>query len=412
MPSAARVSSLAVLSPTQVHSACDRIAADFIAQCRHGEQTKRLPGCQAACGRVLRSPSSAQFGLYGTAAALRVLSDRPDDDARTLVPRLVCFLESYLLSPVPPGPSDAKRGADGTNVIKLSEVLYSLQRVGLGIVDVSVLAGHIGSLLINSIREGRGWGYFLEESQPHPLPTAIACRALAAHGYDVSGPRHYLAQRLTTDSRVDGDVFVQVACGYVLASSAADRRRVSSDPPAKTLRGAHDGDWHSLKSLFSTDLEANVEYARGSQHYYVRVPWQLYLIGSARRLRSVRHFASARVQRRLEAAVTGVLSHRGFVYPHSGNEVSARTASILYDLLREASQGPWRLWQALVAVDRARSWLAHVLRVPVAVLAAGFAAYSGVVWLDGSRAAVGDVGPNIAASVIVALCLAGRRPRA
>lgn len=399
-----------MLQPATLRAAQDQIASDFALQCEHGIATARLPSDQASCGRVLKAGANPQFGLYGTAAAVRVLADRPDERSRSLVRRLVRFLEVYLLGA---GPSDVhpdKLTSDRDNVIKLGEVLFALEKVRVGVVDVGPLINHIGDRLRDGIRDGLGWGYFLSDQQSQPLPTAIALRALAVHKYDVDKPRAFVTKSLDRQSNSDSDIFVQVLCTYVLAT-IDPVTSTSLRANRATIRAPHDRQWRSLRALLSTDLEANVEYPGGSRYSYIRVPWQLYLIGCARRVRPIRHFASVAAQRRLGVAVVGVSSDHGFVYPHSGNEVSARTASILYDVLGDTVTGPWLVWRAIVATDRARSALIRYGRIPLALLAGGFGAYSMFVWITGSTAAVGEVGTNLIASVLVAIVVAATKPR-
>jgi hypothetical protein len=399
------------LTTASIEEAEAQIAADFVAQCQRGAQTQQLPETQAACGRVLRDSGNSQRGLYGTAAALRVLAADGRREARDLVPRLCEFLDAYIRS----GSlvSEGKAAVDRANVLKLSEVLFALYFVPVAIWDTGGLARYIASTLMDARVADTGWGYFIGDQAPEALPTAMAYRALMRHGYDIPGARSYLENAVGAQTAAEHDIFVQVACTYVLSVSAPDRPKKDAKAIRNSLRGPHDRQWRVLAPLLRSDLEANVEYSYNGEYYYVRVPWQLYLVGCAHQLRATRNFASVGVQRRLETAVTDVTKGSGFSYPHSGDQVSARTYAILYDVLDCIATRRWWFWSLLVGIDQVRTWLGshRVLRV-VQALAAAVAVYSIVLWLTGSDAPLGGVGSNLFASVVVFLLAAGGQTRA
>src|ERR1051325_2079812 len=69
------------------------IASQFITQCNSGPQISGMPSTDAACGQFLGDATSAQRGVHGTAAALRVLAEDGRPEARNLIPRLIRYVE-------------------------------------------------------------------------------------------------------------------------------------------------------------------------------------------------------------------------------------------------------------------------------------------------------------------------------
>lgn len=325
----------------QARRSIERLFAD---QCEQGEQTRKLGNpAQAACGQFL-GPEALQIpqqGLYGTAAAIRVLSksDNPGDQA--LVNRLVGFIQDRLGLGTPSVLIPLDEDAD--NVIKLSEVLYALSFVPAATSQTEAAKRAIGEQLMGGIITGRGWSFYLAPGTSQdvdPIPTAYAIRALSSCGYDVPGPRRYLSEMInnltTREVRANSDIAVGVLCLFVLTFS----RRESDTISDKELRSAFKRIWYRLERLMEYDIEQNVEYpgiGASAHNQYVRIPWQLYLLALAAALAEYRTFNSVTAQRKMESILKEV-SNSGFLYPHSGKHLSSRTNAILFDVLEIIEQ--------------------------------------------------------------------------
>jgi hypothetical protein len=166
--------------------------------------------------------------------------------------------------------------------------------------------------------------------------------------------------------------------------------------------------WKALEPLVTfDDLEQNVEYRRGSEHFYVRVPWQIYLIALASRVAPWRAFASHGTQRRLESIIRAVQTKEGFIYPHSGERMSSRTNAILYESIsivaQELSNAPSLLLGLARTSDRVRRSLdAPSVRWTLGVGAFFLMAVSVYTWHRGGGA-FRDVAPNFIAYFILFL---------
>ncbi len=320
------------------------IADRFLHHCKFGPQVKALPRDVKACGQFLDEEGSRQRGMHGTAAAIRVLGADGSGDARALLPQLIQYVErrdEIELATVTRDEDKAQLAnqisRDDANVIKVSELLLALAFVERAVCPTEALCKKLAERLMNGRIDDRGWGYFLDrrEGEPQLLPTAHAVRALSMHGYSVGKPLEYILNALTTPSAGSAavtrvDISVRVFCLYVLSFSKNGQRTI----PEERLRRIFLSMWERLEPLLDfDDIEQNVEYSRNGEHYYVRVPWQLYLIPLACTLATRRTFASRAAQVRLGSVLRAVATKEGFLYPHSGEHVSSRTNAIVYDAL-------------------------------------------------------------------------------
>jgi hypothetical protein len=257
----------------------------------------------------------------------------------------------------------------------------------------------------------QGWGYFTddEESEPQLLPTAHAVRGLAAHGFSVDGPVEYLLGALSMSSSSNGaraDISVRVFCLYVL-SFYRDLDKGEQRERRKLLTPM----WRRLERLLDDDIEQNVEYSRGDKHFYVRVPWQLYLLALASRLAPNRRFASRSAQSRLESIIQSVNSTAGFLYPHSGLRISSRTNAILYDVFStiEKQLEHEILLTPAYMIDRVRSAVSStVFRSVVSLIAILIISKSIYAWYEKGGGSISDLAPNFLASVCILLLSIGK----
>ncbi|MEX0715160.1 MAG: hypothetical protein WD066_01165 [Planctomycetaceae bacterium] len=288
-----------------------RIADLFHDQCRHGAQTAALSDTDAAaCGQFIgeKALRLQQRGLHGTAAALRVLSrESASPEQSRLLERLVRYVfDRQKIEVKATGRIDSKEPEiDSQNVIKQSELLHALSRVPTAISQVGELRDDLVQRLQGGIIQQKGWSYFLDRPTDSPdlLPTAYAILALSSAHEDVSRPTSYLLNQLKQASgtrkpvEVNADISIRVACLYSLAFREGGDAPESTDEA--TLCALFDPMWNSLERLLRDEnIEQNVEYWRDDRTFYVRVPWQLYLLALAARLRYYRRSRHSR--RRLD----------------------------------------------------------------------------------------------------------------
>jgi hypothetical protein len=392
----------------QIDRATRRIADVFAQQCEHGAQTRTLPADMAACGQFIGDDALRieQHGLHGIAAALRVLGAQSTDESRQLVGRLVAYTEACFGIPPTVKPPSDRRLSDTDNVIKIGELLYGLSFVSAAHADRNRLTRHLAEQLQRSLIDGRGWGYFIGDADVQLLPTAYALRGLAQHNYDVSSPKKFVLDSLQERQRTSGstpaDLTTTVACAYCLTFSSA--AHLNEDIISRTFHSA----WRALEPLFDEDVEQNLEYWRGRETHYVRVPWQLYLLALASE-HSFLRFASFRAQRRLHA-ILNALQEARFRYPHSGRYMSSRTHAIAFDVLKAIRERAKRMTMLRLAygVDRIRVLAgAKAVRYVAAAVALGLMVYSTYQWMQTGR--VSELAPNFLASLLALILASARR---
>jgi hypothetical protein len=329
-----------------------------------------------------------------------------------LIPQLVRYVaERERVEP------PALRGnvqEDARNVIKISEALYALRHVDGAIAPTEHLRRELSDRLRGAIVAGRGWNYYNDgPQQVELLPTALATQALASEGYDVEGPIQSLMAEVTGERAGEqgvrtADVSVKALCLYVLAFGNRGEPLVDlaevKEPFTKL--------WGRLSSLLKyEDVEQNIEYECPPEHRYVRVPWQLYLLALAARLAPFRSFSAYSVQSRLRSILTAATSPAGFLYPHSGDKVSARTNAILYEVLgtierclREIS---WMLVPGVVVDFLVNSRLTALAARALALVVGGL---SILAWLRSGGPDLAELAPDLLSAVLLFL-LSVRRAR-
>lgn len=387
----------------------DVIALKFVTQCKSGPQNAGLPALAAACGQFLGDTTSEQRGLHGTAAAIRVLAEDGRPEARELLPKLIEYGKQR----------DGIEGTDGeqlqrdnANVIKISEMLFALKFVDAAVADTEALKKQLADALLNGKANSSGWGYFIDRRDAAQLlPTAHAVRALAEYGYDVQDPVKFLldagVKKLSDESAPRADISVRVFCLYVLSFIRNEQKDYRDD-----LRNIFSSLWRSLESVLDSDIEQNIEYSRDREHYYVRVPWQLYLLAVAAKLAPNRRFASRAAQRRMNAIKNAVMSPEGFTYPHSGARISARTNAILYEVFSTIERELDKIWQGLLvpfyAIDRIRSFLSSR---GVRWFAVGVALFLSMLSLSSwytRGGQLGELAPELLGALLILLLTAGK----
>lgn len=398
----------------QIGDALQRITDRFLRQCKYGAQTTTLPKEFAACGQFIGDDAEtiAQHGLHGISAALRVLGPCQSEECKPLVYRIVSYCEAnFGVHPTLPKDSFLEDRSDTENVIKLGELLYGLSFVTTAQAERDRLVKIVSGKLNDALQNGKGWGYFLGDTEPQLLPTAYAARGLAEHGFDISGPREFILEALTpregSSTTEAADLTTAVACTYCLTFS---RSFASVGSGKSTLRSAFRLAWRSLEPLLAEDIEQNLEYWRGKDvkdTCYVRIPWQLYLLALAAEY-SLWRFGGFRSQRRIRYVINALQSG-SFKYPYSGKYVSSRTYAVAYDALEAVRVRVRRLiWLWFInLIDRARVVAgSRFIRIVAAGGALLFICIAIKEWLHTGRPS--DVAPELIAS-LMALILSGAR---
>lgn len=322
----------------------EHIAKLFVDQCQNGVQTKCLESYEAAaCGQFIggNAKNSKQRGLHGTAAALLVLAEANSEDSRALIPKIITYLEKRENIEVALQKDEQKArqkcDLDAKNTIKISEILYALSLIGPGVQSTESLVRKLAEQLVGSIREGKGWSYFIDDDNgPELLPTAYAILGLSANGYsEAENALKYLVEVLekryvknkTEQIKIDADIIVDVVCLYAVTFAKAQKRNDIFKTVFKII-------WQKLKPLLSEPLEQNIEYSyKRQKNCYVRIPWQLYLVALSAHYDFNWAFSGSAVQKKLYNILDMLRTEDALIYPHSGRMVSSRTNSILFEVL-------------------------------------------------------------------------------
>jgi hypothetical protein len=389
----------------RINEAQQRVTAMFVRQCSYGEQTKRLPDGLAACGQFVDAVEVPQRGLHGISAAFRVLGPCPSEECRKVIAEIVSYCEVLFGLSTNVQLETGLPEVDKKNVIKLGELLYGLSFVTTAQAEQDRLVRHIKKLLDDSLIEGKGWGYFLGDKQVDLLPTAYAVRGLAQNGFDISTARRFLLESLAAREQSQtspADLTTAVACTYCLTFHP--NSSVEQDP---ILKKTFLDVWSSLEPLLEEDIEQNLEYW-GEGTYYVRIPWQLYLLALASEYSQWR-FAGFRSQQCLNRVVDA-LRRDSFRYPYSGTRLSSRTNSVAYEVLAAIRERVrYLLWIKIANfVDSFRVYAgSRLVRRLAAVLAIGAIVYSSWQWMQSAK--LSELAPHFVSAVIILLLAWGRK---
>ncbi len=324
-----------------------KIVSLFCEQCSNGAQAKVLAESGVtACGQFIGENAKVleQRGLHGSCAALQVLARTDCETAKSLVPKIVKYIEDRekieANAQVDEESAKQKCKLDESNVIKISEALYALSFVEPGQSVTEGLVKRLAQQLTESMIEQKGWGYFVnEDGREHILPTAYAILGLAANGYGEAdaAAKHLesvLKNRYSGDKTpiegAEADIMIDVAGVYALTFR---RRQNGRDRCDDGLRNVFNVMWKRVKAFLREDLEQNVQYLYEKRKAcYVYVPWQFYLICLVMHYQFKRGFSGVSIQQKL-IHILEVSEQDGFVFPNSGKMTAARTNAILYEML-------------------------------------------------------------------------------
>lgn len=396
----------------RISAARSKIAKLLLDQCKNGQQTIKLAPELAACGQFVgnHAHGKVQRGAHGSAAALEVLADQPSPEFIEITQRLVRYIErEWGSAAVDFSEFDQK------NIIKISETLHALLKVPRAVAATERLTGDLAKRLIDARRNNRVWPYFIgsQYDQGGELPTAFAVRALARYGsVDLEQSAQYLLSCVTqgvktTDMGGGSDIYVHIFSLYVLATS-----RIGGFKPSDAdLRALFMSCWSRLKYL-GENIEQNLEYwddwGDEARHFYVRIPWQLYLLALAAQLFPNRILTSVAAESRLQSLIDGVNSTNGFRYPHSGDIPSSRTNAILYEVLGYVDAQSGTRWVDVFRVGVFRvgnkyidAFSSRSVKFTMRLAAISILGISTYLWAFDSTKSISDLAPEFLNALLI-----------
>ncbi|MFC5288094.1 hypothetical protein ACFPM7_13625 [Actinokineospora guangxiensis] len=383
-----------------------RIREKFATLLSTGAQSGALPDGLLAAGQYLDQPDFDQRGLFGTAAAILVhAGGRPDDASLKAARALIEYLRARpevepALARDEHDRADMRRKIrlERIDTFKTADVVYALSFVP------AIVSGKDALLreLVDRVQAARlpagGWATQLAADRTHdPFATAHVLRALHA----VGAPMDPVDVRTLVDAlATPGDPYARTFLMSVLLD-------IGGGEHTELVRAEFARVVGQLREQCGTYAEANFEYTIGKRQYYVRVPWQLYLIQVVLGLSSGLAFFSAFWQKQLLGVVERINSPEGFVYAQSGHAQSTRTYGIVFDLMRRVAQR----CRSATWFNAAGGFINRVTRVAdsgvtqALVVVAGIAVVvvTTVRWFGDDGADAGELAPNFLAAAVVAL---------
>lgn len=387
-----------------LHWAMTRIEEQFRDLLENGAQAQGIPSSVYAAGQHLNPYSLNQRGFYGTAAALLVMSrSRPSSNRIGIIEGLIKYvsdrpgIEQTLMSTEEDQAMlPARLILDWKMAFKCADLLYALAATPPAAAGREILLQRILQRFSAGRRKTGGWAVDLDPDRDRdPLATASVVRSLNAAGLAVEPADVDLVR---SDALAVGQVspYVRCFCLLVLLEVAGN-----DDSTSKVWNDLLD----TLRSELHDRTEANYEFTVGNRQYYVRVPWQLYLIASAARCKPTSLIFTSDVRRALLDCVQAVDSPEGYVYTAFGHMKSTRTYSILMDTLWHVS-GQLHTSKILARMSLVANWAIRILYARASAWLALFAALAlaGVglyAWLSASSSRFDAVGPELAAAVLL-----------
>ncbi len=384
----------------------EEIKSKFRTLLRAGAQNKDLPEDMRAAGQYLNKYDFTQRGMFGTAAAILTIAASPLDERDVdLVESLIryCVARELLEPTVSKEAVDVVRSRlaiEKTDAFKTADMVYSLASCPSAVTGREALLSALLDRLRSARRPSAGWSVDLRPAgECDLLATAHVVRALAQAGVqpDAADLRLLSQACLDDTSGTSGQLYVRSFALLVLVR--LDLRRVRRD-----ARRAFRGLLSDLDKSLNIPSEANYEYTIGARQYYVRIPWQLYLIEACAWLYPWTRFVSWRWQRYVLSIIEALDSPHGFVYEASGSFESTRTHAVVSDTLqglRDQYSRSQYLGTASTLINSAsRLSSSRPAMITIGGGAVGLAGYSAYEWLGTTGSSFADVAPNFIASAV------------
>ncbi len=386
--------------------AMTRIEEQFRDLLENGTQAAGMPEGIYAAGQHLNPYSLNQRGFYGTSAALLVMSrTRPSPNRIGIIEGLIKYVadRETIEHDVPSTEEDqamlpARLFLDWNIAFKCADLLYALAAAPAAAAGREALLKKVLGILVAARRQAGGWAVDLDPVHDRdPLATASIVRGLHAAGVAVDSADLDLVRK---DAAEPGSVSPYVRCFCLLVMAEI------GDGDDKALKI-----WRELFDILRHELhertEANYEFVIRNRQYWVRVPWQLYLIASTAHCKPASLIFAPDIRRALLDCLQAVDSPEGYVYTAFGHMKSTRTYGILMDTLwivrsrLHTTRILSRLslmanWTIRIVYARSSMWLA----LSAAFGLTGFGLY---VWISGSAGRVAEVGPELAAAALLGI---------
>jgi hypothetical protein len=403
-----------MVTDQNIDSAKNKIVELIADQARYGDQSKvlqKVKGGLFCLGQFLNDRTKKQRGTHGSANGLRVLATSTTNN--DLVNGIIRYLEvrpeiEKQIQAQDEKIDEGKLSRDSNNTIKLSETFYGLSFVKIASAEKDSYSTTLArKLMAGKVQENgnMGWDYFLNTNRKiELLPTAFAVLALKTNGYDVETEKRSLKKKIDSNSLTAPSELAEVVFSvYVLMRISENKEELKSLKPI--LRKI----WNSPYCTMDSDFEQDLQYGYTTNHDYVRIPWQMYLIAIASQLSKFR-FYTRNLQSRLTSLVTGAQTS-GFTYPHSGQNLSTRTNAILFDVLDSISSSLRHRWlyHTMVWFDGIRSLLgSRRARIIGAVLGIVLLGIILVDWLTGKHNHFSELAPHIVAPILLTIISIGK----
>lgn len=393
-----------MISQDEIVQIQNEIKTSIINQVKEGAQSNKLKDA-FACGQFIKEPHLKQRGIHGTSSAIRVLASY-NGTYNNEIRKLIKYVQSRKDFEIGKN-LDKKIEKDEKNVIKIGELLYSLSYVKQGCMDTSSIVYDLGKKLQDNIKSEESWGYFIDsKDRSELLPTAFAYLGLRSNNFSnlekIEKFLKSIIENAVKKNNIDNpSLFASIVFTiYVLSKYDIDLNQ-------KLLI-------HKLwKSPFFTmhyNVEQNIEYPHEYEHFYVRIPWQLYFLALAAKY-SPRYYTKKLCRKRIND-IESMVKEKGFKYIQSGNELSARTNAILFDVLELIKKYTkknfyYYLFSILNEIIWiiSRSWLRRTLLI-IVIIGIGYSIFK---WIKSPYTNLEDLAPEFIGYLISILIIFGRR---
>jgi hypothetical protein len=407
-----------MIKKKDINEALINIAKLIKDQTNDGQQSKLLQAIDSevfALGQFLNDLTRQQRGIHGTSAGLIVLAEH--DANHILIKGLIKYLENRKqFESSLNGKEDLFQNErltrDEDNIIKLSEILYSLSFVSAGQASKEEFTKQLAKKIMDAKCDSstfKGWSFFISDNNQKAelLPTAFAVLALERNGFKELEIRNSLESQLFKEEiNSPSTLAICVFCLYTLMQS----KKENENSKLKPYKDLFHKIWSSPYASMQNDYEQNLEYWNDVQHDYIRIPWQIYFLAISSQLSKWR-FYTVNFQNRLKSLVDKA-KQKGFIYPHSSPYISTRTNSILFvslEIIRENMNHSFG-YSLLVKIDRIRQFLGSTLTRRMAMaLGISIMIYISYKWYTDSKTHFTDVAPELFASFILTLTTLGKK---
>jgi hypothetical protein len=396
-----------------------KIETSISDQVKNGQQSQALSGEYKACGQFFNFKDRSQRGLHGTSSALKVLALSTDTSIKDSIPPIIKYLtdhttiESQLLSLNDPQET-VKRNEN--NVIKISECLHSLSYVQPGAGNKDQIIKTLAERIKQGRIENKGWDYFLNVTNPkiNLLPTTFVALAVFSNGFaDYKSTYDYLISEIESKIKLkDLDLTTYSILVFALyVATFYYHPEINNRTTYKKLKSLYKKLWENDYCIFNEDTEQNIEYWNEDNHYYVRIPWQLYMLALTSKFSSW-NFAKRNSQKRLNSIYTNCINKDGFRYRYSGPYFSVRTHSIIFETLERIRENLKKnaLYRFYNVLDHIHAFFASKgFRISVSIVSILLAGYIIYNWGQKGKFDLKQLGPEITGPILIWLILLGKK---